>query len=736
MSKLIMVSNRLPTITAKKNGTLTFKRSAGGLATGLASFYKQYESVWIGWPGMISEDITGEEKEQIEQTLLKDRCYPVFLSKEEFENYYYGFCNKTIWPLFHYFPLYTTFNKEHYESYVKVNRLFCDEVLKIAEQGDTIWVHDYQLLLLPKMIRERMPEASIGFFLHIPFPSSEVFRLLPWRNELLAGIMGANVAGFHTYNYVKHFLNSARYIFGYDHDVGRITMENHLLKVDAFPMGIDYARFADAACSKEVKKEAEKIRAKLDGKKIILSIDRLDYTKGIAQRLEAFDLFLDMYPEYKGVVTLLLVAVPSRTGIDNYMLLKKQLDELIGRINGKHGSIGWVPIWYFYRGFPFKELIALYSVADVALVTPLRDGMNLIAKEYIASKINATGVLILSETAGAVKELGEALVINPNNKEQIAQSIHCALTMSKSDQLERNVPMQKRLLRYNVTRWANDFMEKLSQIRQAELALKTKKITPLRAGDLLNHYSSSSKRLIFLDYDGTLVDFKSTPSAATPDKDLISILGQLCSDTRNELVIISGRDRESLEKWFGKLDIGLVAEHGAWVRERNKNWKLIGPLTSDWKAHIRPLLEVYVDRTPGSLIEEKTFSLVWHYRKVDPELAGVRVSEMTDALLSLTVNRNLDILEGNKVLEIKKMDINKGNAARRWILKKNWDFMFGIGDDWTDEDLFKQLPEYAYSIKVGMAASCAKFNIESVSDVRALLSGMVSISNREVLCID
>ena len=658
------------------------------------------------------------------------------MSNEEFENYYYGFCNKTIWPLFHYFTLQTTFDKEHYDSYVKVNQLFCEEVLKIAQPGDTIWIHDYQLLLLPKMIRDRIPDTAIGFFLHIPFPSSEIFRLLPWRNELLEGMLGANLLGFHTYNYVKHFLNSARFIFGYDHDVGQITMENHLLKVDAFPMGINYARFADAACSNEVKREVEKIRHKIGDRKIILSIDRLDYTKGIEQRLEAFDAFLDMYPEYKGAVTLLLVAVPSRTGIDNYMTLKKQLDELIGRINGKHGTIGWVPISYFYRGFPFHELVALYSAADVALVTPLRDGMNLIAKEYIASKTNATGVLILSETAGAVKEMGEALVINPNNREQIAESIHAALTMSKTDQLERNVVMQKRLLRYNVTRWANDFMEKLNTTKQAENALKTKKMTPLRTGELLTHYGSSSKRLLFLDYDGTLVSFKDKPSAATPDNDLIEVLTQLSKDENNELIIISGRDRESLEKWFGHLDIGLVAEHGAWIKERGKNWKLIGPLTSDWKVHIRPLLEVYVDRTPGALIEEKTFSLVWHYRKVDPELATVRVRELTDALLHMTLNRNLDILEGNKVIEIKKMDINKGNASRRWLLKKNWDFIVGIGDDWTDEDLFKELPEYAYSIKVGMVASNAKFNVESVSDVRSLLTNMVSISNREVLCAD
>lgn len=733
MSKLLMVSNRLPTHAVKQGGQITFKRSAGGLATGLASFYKQYESAWIGWPGMITEDLTDDEKTVVTETLHQEKCRPVFLCQEEFENYYYGFCNKTIWPLFHYFPLYTTFNKKHYDSYVKVNQLFCDEVIKIAEPGDIIWVHDYQLLLLPQMIREKIPDISIGFFLHIPFPSSEVFRLLPWRNELLAGMLGANVIGFHTYNYVKHFLNSARFIFGYDHDVGQITLDNHIAKVDAFPMGIDYARFADAATSNEVKKEVEKIRHKIGDRKIIISIDRLDYTKGIAQRLEAFDVFLDMYPDYKGKVSLLLVAVPSRTGIDNYMLLKKQLDELIGRINGKHGTIGWVPISYFYRGFPFNELVALYSAADVAMVTPLRDGMNLIAKEYIASKINATGVLILSETAGAVKELGEALVINPNNKEEIAHAINTALTMPKTDQVERNVVMQKRLLRYNVTRWAKDFMEKLSAVRNSEVAMKTKRLTKMRAEELLQHYASSTKRLIFLDYDGTLVSFKNKPSSASPDDKLLEILHHLNKDDRNEVVIISGRDRESLDKWFGDLPMGLVAEHGAWIRERGKNWKLICPLESDWKVHIRPLLEVYVDRTPGALVEEKTFSLCFHYRKVDPELAAVRARELTDALLHLTINRNLDILEGNKVIEIKKMDINKGNASRRWLLKKNWDFIFGIGDDWTDEDLFKELPDYAYSIKVGRVASHAKFNIDSVPDVRALLNNMVSISNSEVI---
>ncbi|MGC9343384.1 MAG: trehalose-6-phosphate synthase, partial [Bacteroidales bacterium] len=282
------------------------------------------------------------------------------------------------------------------------------------------------------MIREEYPDVNIGFFLHIPFPSFELFRMLPWRKEILEGMLGADLIGFHSYDYERHFLSSVKRLFGHETYLNQIKLEDRIVKMDAFPMGIDYEKFHMAAVElqntpieeqSEVKKELERYRKNHPGRKLILSIDRLDYSKGIPQRLIAFEHFLIKYPEFREKVTLVMLSVPSRVEVEHYQLMKKEIDELVGRINGEFASINWTPIWYFYRSMPFENLIELYTTADVALITPVRDGMNLVAKEYLATRTDGTGVLILGEMAGAYKELNEALIINPNDKDEIAENI-------------------------------------------------------------------------------------------------------------------------------------------------------------------------------------------------------------------------------------------------------------------------------------------------------------------------
>jgi len=726
MHRLLIVSNRLPITIEKRKGSLHFRHSVGGLATGLGSFYKSYDSTWIGWCGISSDKVDGKEKRDVETSLMTDfGCFPVFLSKRDIEMHYHGFCNKTIWPLFHHFTQYTVYDKGLWKSYKRVNNLFCNAVMEIAKPDDVIWIHDYHLMLLPKLLRENLPDATIGFFLHIPFPSFEIFRLLPWRKEILDGLFGGDLIGFHTYEYVRHFIDSARRLLGYEHTSGQITAGNRTIKVDAFPMGIDYERFSSAGKNPEVQKEINRIHKKLGERKIILSIDRLDYTKGVLQRLEAFDFFLEKNPEYKEKVILILVAAPSRTKVEHYKLLKKQVDELIGKINGKYGTIDWMPVWYLYHSLPFHKLIPLYNVADIALVTPLRDGMNLIAKEFISSKTDGKGVLILSEMAGAAEELGEAIIVNPNNKEEIAEALKEALAMSGEEQVERNRLMQNRIQRYNVVRWAGDFMDSLDHIKKIQQELSARRLTNEMKSKLIDDYLQGNNRLILLDYDGTLVPFAEKPEKAEPDNELLRLVKALTRDIKNEVVIVSGRDKGTLDKWFGSLNVGLIAEHGVWIKEKGESWKMIEPLRIDWKEEIRPFLELYADRTPGSFIEEKEFSLVWHYRKADPELSLIRTRELIDDLVNLTANLNLQVLEGNKVVEVKNAGINKGRATLRWIAKEGWDFILAVGDDWTDEDIFEILAETAYSIKIGLGPSKAKFNLESVTDVRLLLKGLV-----------
>ncbi|BAT71635.1 alpha,alpha-trehalose-phosphate synthase (UDP-forming) [Thermosulfidibacter takaii ABI70S6] len=724
MNRLIIVSNRLPVTVTRNKRELVFTRSAGGLATGLGSIYKDLKSIWIGWPGINEEDITDEEKKFIANKLETENCYPVFLTREEVGLYYYGFCNKTIWPLFHYFYLYMEYDEDSFEAYKRINKKFCDVVASVAQEDDLIWVHDYHLMLAPRMLREKLEDATIGFFLHIPFPAYEVYRLLPRRTEIIQGLLGADLIGFHTYDYALHFINTVTYLLGYEHSMGEIEVGNRIVKVDAFPMGIDYYRFASSVNKPRVKRELSKLKRTLKDKKLILSVDRLDYTKGILHRLQGFELFLENNPQFLEKVILLMVAVPTRTGVEHYMNLKREVEETVGRINGRFGTVGWTPIWYLYRSVPFETLCTMYAAADVALVTPLRDGMNLVAKEYLATKDSTSdGVLVLSEFAGAAKELGEAILVNPNDVVALSQAIKLALEMPPNDKIEKNRLMQERLKRYTVKRWASDFIETLIRVSRKQKGLVLMRVNRFIQEDFRKRFMEAQKRLLLLDYDGTLVPFADRPEKAVPDYELKDLLKKLSE--KSLVVIISGRNRRILDQWFGDLDIGLVAEHGVWIKEPNSDWKLLEPVTNQWMDQIRPILELFVDRTPGSFIEEKEFALAWHYRKADPELATVRARELKGTLMQLAINLNLDIIEGNKVLEIRNANINKGKAALYWMSKDNWDFLFSAGDDWTDEDMFQIMPETAITVKVGATSTKAKYIVESYKELRKILKEFV-----------
>lgn len=720
--RIIIISNRLPITLEKKKGEIKYKKSVGGLATGMSSFHSDYDSIWIGWCGIPKENLTTQQMNEITRTLQQEyKSHPVFLTRSEVNSFYYGFCNKTIWPLFHYFANYAVYDRGMWKAYQKVNRMYAEEVLHFLEPGDTLWIHDYHLMLLPELIRQNSNEVKIGFFLHIPFPSFEIFRLMPWRRELLEGLLGSHLIGFHTYDYVRHFHSSVRRLLGYEHELGRIILSNHVARVDAFPMGIDYDRYAAAPEQETVQKEMNEVLRRVGDQKIILSVDRLDYSKGILHRLEAFHHFLKEYPAYRGKVVLILIAVPSRTGVETYQMLKKDLDQIIGRINGEYGTIGWVPVWYLYRYLPFEELTAIYHLAEVALVTPLRDGMNLIAKEYVAVKGDRPGVLVLSGMAGSASELGEAIIVNPNNTEQMAEALKEALEMPEDEQRERLAAMQNRLRRYNVVRWSGDFLEKLNEVYEYSEQLQERRITVNIRKKLIQDYRRAQRRLLLFSYDGTLVHFDRQPSRAKPDKEVIELLRVLASDQANEIVIISGREKSKLSRWLDSLHVSIVAEHGVWIRRRGDQWHLMEPLRQDWKPEIHPILELYMDRTPGSFIEEKEYSLVWHYRQSDPDLAEQRVNELKMNLLNLTQNLNVGLLEGEKAVEIKNMGVSKASAALTWLQEGVWDFVLTVGNDITDEGMFDVLPEEAYSIKVGFGHTKANYNAVDVEDVRTLL---------------
>lgn len=734
MNRIHIVSNRLPVSINVENDQIELIPSVGGLATGMRSVYKEYNGKWIGWPGLPSDELDDDMAERIEEKLIEEDCVSVHLSKEEIDLYYDGFSNRTIWPLFHYFAQYIDYDPKLWDSFVSVNQKFADKALETIEEGDTIWIHDYQLLLVPEMIKSKKPGVTVGFFLHIPFPSFEVFRILPWRKELIKGMLGADLIGFHTFDYQRHFFSSVRRLMGYEISFNQIHIEDRIIIVDSFPMGIDYNKFRDAATQtfqkplqekSKLHRELEKYFLVSPDRKLILSIDRLDYSKGIPNRLRAFAKFLEEYPEFIGKVTLIMLAVPSRGTVEHYINLKKEVDELVGSVNGKFGSINYTPVWYFYRSLPFENLIELYSSCDVALVTPVRDGMNLVAKEYVASRTNRTGVMILSEMAGVSKEMGEAIMINPNNIDEIAHAINQALTMPLDEQRERMIYLQDRIKRYDVFKWSSEFVKSLSKVEKIQSSFYAKKINSKIMDKLTSDYNKAEKRSIFLDYDGTLTGFKKNPNDAKPDEELHNILYKLEADPRNIVTIISGRDRESLETWFDGHKINLIVEHGVWIKKYQKEWKMLSNTTDTWKPSIRPTLETFVDRTPGSFIEEKNYSLVWHFRKAEPEQGELRANELKDELTTMIANHNLEILEGNKVIEVKSGGINKGVASMQFLQNQNFDFVFAIGDDWTDEYMFRELPESSHTIKVGLKHTAAKYKVESVKSVRKLLLALV-----------
>ena len=414
---LYIISNRLPLKVRKSEKDFVYERSEGGLATGLGSLQDFTDRHWIGWPGIFSED--EQEKTEIRSAMLKEKFHPVFISEEQIQNYYEGYSNSMIWPLCHYFYIHIQYESKFWETYQEVNRLFCEEAAKLLNPGDMVWVQDYQLMLLPGMLREKIEGIGIGYFHHIPFPSYELFRVLPERAEILKGLLGADLIGFHIHDYMRHFIDASYRVLGLDCDLDEIHVGDRIAHVDAFPMGINFESHYNAILDESVQEMAIRHKKNFGNHKLALSVDRLDYSKGILHRLKGFSSFLEHHPEYRGEVSLVMVVVPSRDKVDPYADLKAKIDEMIGFLNGMYSSLDWSPVYYFYHGFPFEELMALYHIANFALVTPLRDGMNLVAKEYVAVKRDNPGVLILSEMAGAATELKEALIINPNDIEEI-----------------------------------------------------------------------------------------------------------------------------------------------------------------------------------------------------------------------------------------------------------------------------------------------------------------------------
>ena len=722
MSQVIIVSNRLPINVTKQGGKLRFVPSLGGIATGLSSYVNDKQSTWIGWPGIASDDLTNQEKEQIINKLAEYNYQPVFLSQKQVDDFYTGYSNTVLWPLFH------SLSKERVEpkkrrawwqTYRKVNKLYADAVLGLSTDDSRIWIHDYQLLLVPEMIRAQRLDITPGFFLHIPFPPVKIFTKLPEHKKLLKGLLGADLIGFHTPGYVNDFLANCEAVGYQVSGSERVQTEERIVKVSHFPMGIDYQKYATAAKSRAVKAAMRRYKRRYKGLKVIAAVDRLDPSKGLVERLEAYQKFLAIEPAMHGKVVFSMVAAPSRTSVPAYRRLTKQLAALVKTINKKYGTATWQPVDYINRAVPFEEVAALFRVADVAFIAPLRDGMNLAAKEFVASS-RKNGVLILSQTAGAAEELQDALIVNPKQPDSVVEALQQALGMRKRELRRRLKSMKQQLSSHTVQDWAKDFVQSLQQPVPGARP-RTHTLNRHLKAQLIREYQGARKRLLLLDYDGSLVPFSKDFKQATPPKSVVQLLERLASDRLNDVVLISGRSSTDLSEWFGHLPISLVAEHGAAMRRAgNKNWQTIERSDNDWKRLLLPILEKYAARTPGARVEVKSHSLVWHYRAAQAYYAQKSTVNIKRGLKPIIKKYGLEVMQGNKVIEIKNPMVSKGMAAQRW-LAHGYDFVLAIGDDRTDEELFAIVPDGTWSVKVGRRRTLARFRVGSYKDIVALL---------------
>ncbi|MEP7306677.1 MAG: bifunctional alpha,alpha-trehalose-phosphate synthase (UDP-forming)/trehalose-phosphatase [Acidobacteriota bacterium] len=719
--RLICVSNRLPITVRVDHGRPSLVRSSGGLATALCDGHQKAGGVWIGWPG-VTGSLDAPEFACVRETMAADRLVAVELSAADVKGYYEDFSNGVIWPLFHYLLDRVPVAEHGWRQYQRINEKFADVVASHYRAGDLVWVHDYHLMLVPRLLRQRIPDARIAFFLHIPFPSSEVFRILPWRTEILQGLLGADLIGLHTYGYVRHLAMAVLHILGVEPAVDCVRYQGRDIRLQARPVGIDAASFEALAATPEVRAEADAIRRASGGRRLLLGVDRLDYTKGLPRRLLAVERLLAQ-PEWRDRVRLIQVAIPTRDRVESYRGFKRTVEQFVGRVNGECGTVEALPVHYLYGTVPFPRLVALYLAADVMVVTPLRDGLNLVAKEFVASRVDDDGVLVLSEFAGSACELGEAVIVNPYDVDGMVTALDLALRMPAAERTMRMRALRARVSENTVERWVDGFARTLAETPRTACPPEHP-LQPEALHRTLRPMLTARPLALVLDYDGTLVPIASTPNQAIPNQRLLRLLGQLADRPDTVVHIVSGRPRELLEAWFGALPIALWAEHGFWHRARNGTTWLAAAqeLPDGWRRKVEPILEHFTAATPGSFIEFKSASMAWHYRLADDEVGTRAAHELRMLLGDALSNQPLEVREGKKVLEVRMRGVHKGFAIERMVSAADGPAaIIAAGDDASDEEMFAALPSGSAAIHVGEGCSRAAFWLSSSDDVREWL---------------
>jgi len=705
-----VVSNRLPITIVEDGDRIAVRRSAGGLVSALEPVLARRGGMWVGWPGVPIESAI-----ELPEARSPYAIVPVPLNREEVRGFYDGFANATLWPLFHGFPTRARFDRAGWDAYSAANQRFADSAAAVADKAQLVWVHDYQLMLAPGMLREQLPSTRLAFFLHIPFPPFDLYRLLPWDRELLRGLLACDLIGFHSQAYARNFLDCVDRLLGLrvDRDEQLVEHGGRTVRVGAFPLGIDFDLYEARA---RAAPPADAPNARL-----ILGVDRLDYTKGIPERIRAFERLLELHPEHCERVVLLQIAVPSRTEVKEYRRLKREIDEMVGRVNGRFSTAQWSPIHYLHRATSDQQLVAFYRDAHVGLVTPLRDGMNLVAKEYVACQVGDPGVLVLSRFAGASETMREALLVNPYNIDGTAEALHRALTMDEAERRSRLAALRWRERRHNVYTWVDEF------VRAA--AAPHIGIPPPRRADFeawLGMRLTGFRLALFLDYDGTLTPIVDHPAQAHLAAGMRRALASCARRPDTDVAIISGRALDDLQQVVGVPDIVYAGNHG---------FEIVGP---DLQPFQHPDLVHFTDKldklaadlerltVDDAWVERKAATLTLHFRQVDaarraPLLDRARAMIATagfqprDALCAIEARPPIGWDKGQAVLHIMRQRYGPSWSELVRIIY--------LGDDQTDEDAFRVLAGLGVTFRVGTAdtLSLADRRLPNVDAVQALL---------------
>ncbi|KAL5178846.1 putative alpha,alpha-trehalose-phosphate synthase [UDP-forming] 9 [Glycine soja] len=778
----ILVANMLP-LQAKRDiqtGKWCFSLDEDSILLQLKDgFSCDTEVIYVG---SLKVEIDAHEQEEVAQKLLEDfNCIPTFLPHDVQKKFYYGFCKQQLWPLFHYMlPMFPDhgdrFDRSLWQAYVSANKIFADKVMEIINPDDDfVWVQDYHLMVLPTFLRKRYNRVKLGFFLHSPFPSSEIYRTLPVRDEILRGLLNSDLIGFHTFDYARHFLSCCKRMLGLDYESkrGHIGLDyfGRTIFIKILPVGIHMGRLESVLNLQSTSAKLKEIWEEFKGRKVILGVDDMDIFKGISLKLLAVEQLLQQNQDLKGKVVLVQIVNPARSSGKDVQEAKKETNLIAQRINDTFGSNNYQPVILIDRPVPRFEKSAYYAVAECCIVNAVRDGMNLVPYKYIVCRQGTalmdkaltrksdsprTSMLVVSEFIGCSPSLSGAIRVNPWNIDAVADALYSAVTMNDSEKQLRHEKHYRYISSHDVAYWARSFVQDLERACKDHytkrcwgmglgLGFRVVSLSPgfrkLSVDHIVSAYKRTGRRAIFLDYDGTIVPKSSINK--TPSPEVISVLNDMCNDPKNTVFIVSGRGRDSLSKWFTSCKmIGLAAEHGYFLRwSKDSEWET-SPLSPDldWKKIVEPVMQLYTEATDGSNIETKESALVWHHQYADPDFGSCQAKELLNHLESVLANEPAVVTRGRHIVEVKPQGLNKGWVAEKVLSNmvndgNPPDFVMCVGDDISDEDMFESIlrtvscpslpvvPEI-FACTVGQKPSKAKYYLDDPADVMKLLQGL------------